>query len=352
MPVIDSDAHVLETEQTWEYTLPEDAAYKPQIVTRGDGKRFWLVDGQVKGEVRGMVAAKGLAESVTRNMVTDSAKRFMDDIAGRVAHMDELEIDVQVLYPSMYIQRWCDTPQSEMAMSRAYNRWLAHIWEEGKGRLRWTCILPLSNMDEAIKEARWAKEHGACGITIRPIEGERLLVDEYYDPLYREAVALNMPIAVHIGNSNPMFPRLMAADKAGGTFATFRLTSVAAAHAIISNDIVQKHPKLRFGIIEASSQWVPYVVHDLRRRLNTRGRTLAAEPFKNHNIWVTCQTDDDIPYVLKYAGASQLLIGTDYGHQDQSSEIEALRNIRKSGDVDPAIVDRILGENAITFYGL
>ena len=33
-----------------------------------------------------------------------------------------------------------------------------------KGRLRWICIPPLRNMDEAIKELRRAKDHGACGI--------------------------------------------------------------------------------------------------------------------------------------------------------------------------------------------
>jgi hypothetical protein len=46
------------------------------------------------------------------------------------------------------------------------------------------------------------------------------------------------------------------------------------------------------------------------------------------------------------------MIGTDYGHQDQSSEIEAMRNLRTKGDVDPSVVDRILGPNAAEFYGI
>ena len=52
------------------------------------------------------------------------------------------------------------------------------------------------------------------------------------------------------------------------------------------------------------------------------------------------------------AGEDNLVVGTDYGHQDQSSEIEAMRNMRDKGDVDPAVIDKIMGENAVTLYGL
>src|SRR3712207_8905191 len=48
--------------------------------------------------------------------------------------------------------------RSEIALSKSYNRWLADIWQQGKGRLRWTCILPLSTMDEAIQQLRWSVE--------------------------------------------------------------------------------------------------------------------------------------------------------------------------------------------------
>jgi predicted TIM-barrel fold metal-dependent hydrolase len=114
----------------------------------------------------------------------------------------------------------------------------------------------------------------------------------------------------------------------------------------------KKFPKLRFGYIEASSQWIPYVIHDLRRRLETRGRELEEDVLGAYNIWVTAQTDDDLPTVLRYANPNHLMIGTDYGHQDQSSEIEAMRNLRTHGGIDPEIVDRILGPNAAEFYGI
>jgi len=352
MPVIDSDAHVVETERTWEFMDPADERYKPQILTGQDGKRYWLVDGQVKGEVRRAPAARGVVANAGREMAVDPARREMDDVLGRVAHMDELGIDVQVLYPSIYIGRMCDKPDTEIAMAKSYNRWLANIWEQSKGRLLWTCILPLATMDVAIEELRWAVQHGCSGVTMRPVEDARTLVDPYFNPIFEEAQSLNVPIAAHIGNSNLGFRDLMATDGVGGTFGTFRLTAVAACHSIMSREMYKEFPKLRWGIIEASAQWIPFVIHDLRRRLETRGRKLPNEPMKTNNIWVTCQTDDDISYVASYAGDGQLVIGTDYGHEDQSSEIQAMRNIREKGDIDSVLLDKIMGQNGVDLYGL
>lgn len=352
MPVIDSDAHVVETEHTWDYMSAEDEKFRPQVVDGPDGFKYWQIDGQLRARARGPVAAAGISEKVKRNMVTDDAKRYMEDIPGRVAHMDELGIDVQVLYPTMYIGRMCDNPDTEIALARSYNRWLADIWEQGNGRLRWTSILPLSTMDEAIKELHWSAEHGAVGITMRSIEDERLLIDDYFAPLYEEASKLNQPITVHIGNSNSYIRSLMAKDGIGGTFSGLRLMSVACFHQLITTSTPKKFPNLRWGFIEASSQWLPYAIHDLRRRLETRGRDLEEDVLGAYNIWVTAQTDDNLPEVLGYVSDRHILIGTDYGHQDQSSEIEAMRIMKEDGDLGPGVVDNILGQNAIDFYGI
>ena len=45
-------------------------------------------------------------------------------------------------------------------------------------------------------------------------------------------------------------------------------------------------------------------------------------------MFVSCETDDDLEHVVKYAGEDSLVIGTDYGHNDQSTEIDTLVNLR------------------------
>jgi predicted TIM-barrel fold metal-dependent hydrolase len=52
------------------------------------------------------------------------------------------------------------------------------------------------------------------------------------------------------------------------------------------------------------------------------------------------------------AGDGQLVVGTDYGHADNSAEIEAMRKLKDEGKVAAAIADRILNDNARALYGL
>ena len=56
----------------------------------------------------------------------------------------------------------------DVAMKRAYNRWLGDRSDASGGRLRWACMPPLMNMEETIKEMRWAKDHGAVAVGLMP----------------------------------------------------------------------------------------------------------------------------------------------------------------------------------------
>jgi hypothetical protein len=47
-----------------------------------------------------------------------------------------------------------------------------------------------------------------------------------------------------------------------------------------------------------------------------------------------------------------MVIGTDYGHNDQSSEVEALRNLEQSGEVTPAQYRKIVDDNPRALFGL
>ena len=72
----------------------------------------------------------------------------------------------------------------------------------------------------------------------------------------------------------------------------------------------------------------------------------------SEQLFVACQTDDDLPYVLKYAGENSLMIGSDYGHADNASELLALAKLKDNGEIDPKVIDKILCANPTKFYGL
>ena len=342
MAVIDSDAHVLETEHTWDYLLESERAFRPRIVPTltdaSSGGESWLVDGTYIGKAR--------------NVGHDTAResREMEDITARLQHMDELDIDVQVLYPTIFLRPFTRRPDVELAVTRSYNRWLVDIWKKAPERLRWVAVLPLLSMDKAIEEARFAKENGACGIFMRGLEGDKRISDSHFFPIYEEAGRLDLPICVHSAIGSFVVHEYFL-DECG--FNKFKLAVVGSFHSLIFNRIPEKFPNTRWAFIEVSSQWVPYAIHDFARRFERSGvKVDKSEVLRKNKIWVTCQTDDDLPYVLKYAGDDMLVIGTDYGHNDTSSEILALRKLREDGAVPPHVVNKILDDNARALYGL
>jgi len=136
----------------------------------------------------------------------------------------------------------------------------------------------------------------------------------------------------------------------GWGFWPFLTPVVGACHAVITSGLMQRHPGLRIGFIEASASWLPWVIKDIRRR--AEGRKLPEHFLEALRLLVTCSTSDDIGYMTQQAGAGVLMIGTDYGHNDRSSEILALRKLKEDGAVPPAIVTKILDDNARALYGL
>jgi predicted TIM-barrel fold metal-dependent hydrolase len=357
MPTIDSDAHVVESERTWDFMERADQKYRPLIVRpRGEGGgEYWFIDGKIRGLVRIVMTARQLAEVSERTgraMETPQETREMENVPARLKHMDELGIDVQVLYPTIFIEQITDKPEWEIAISKGYNRWLADIYKQGQGRLRWICVLPLLDMSASLEELKFCQQHGACGVFMRGIEGHRLITDPYFYPLYEEMSQLDLAVGVHVGNGNPQVIDLVSQYNGGGSFWKFRIPVIGAFHSVMMSEVPKLFPKLRFHWAEAAAQWIPYVIKDLQRRWATQGKELPENPMKEYRQYVSCQTDDDVDYILRYSGEDNITIGTDYGHNDQSTEVEALRNLRKMGTITARQYEKITYHNPKVLFAI
>jgi predicted TIM-barrel fold metal-dependent hydrolase len=232
---------------------------------------------------------------------------------------------------------------------RSYNRWLAEIWDQGGGRLRWAAVPPLMSLDKAREELTFAKEHGACSVFMRPLECEKPLSDEYFYPLYEIASDLDLAITPHLGNGSFTVHDFFNQDS---TFTKFKMVTIGCFHSLVFRETPKKFPDLRWGIIEASADWLPFIVNDLRQRMRRDGKRLPDDVLGTYNIYVTCQVEDDLPHVINAVGEDHLVIGTDYGHSDFSSEIEALRLLKQSNTVSPEVIDKILWDNPRDLFGL
>src|SRR5262245_34799782 len=223
--------------------LESERAFKPKVVGATNGKEafdYWLVDGRV----------------IPRNNVGRDlpvAAREMSDLRLRIAHMDELGIDLQVIYPTFFITPISRRPDIDLAVSRSYNRWMAEIVRKEPSRFRWVLVPPLQNFEHLTAELKFGKENGACGIYMRCLEAERMLSDPYVYRLYEQASALDLPICDHYANGAFTTSDLFADDPG---FSKFKLAVIGAFHALVFHGIPQRFPKSRIGIIEVSAQWI------------------------------------------------------------------------------------------------
>ena len=348
MGCVDADAHVIESPLTWDFIAEEDKAHTPLMVVQTEGrevksneggtsKEYWLMDNRFHAK--------------DKNVGSDTSieSRELSDIGARIAHMDELGIDIQVLYPTLFLRPAVRTAAAELAVTKGYNRWLASIWKHAPKRLPWVAMPPLMSPDKIRDELTWAKDNGACGVFMRGLECDRTVADPFFFPLYEAASELDLAICFHSGNNSIIHHDFFLEDT---TFTKFKLAVVGAFHSLLEKDIPGKFPDLRWGFVEISAQWVPYVCHDLRYRFMRLGRRMPENLLEANKIFVACEVSDDIPYILKYAGDDQLMVGTDYGHHDPSAEINAFTIMRNREDVAPDVMTKILETNARTLYGL
>ena len=56
--------------------------------------------------------------------------------------------------------------------------------------------------------------------------------------------------------------------------------------------------------------------------------------------------------MLKHAGQHSIIIGTDYGHTDPSSDLDAIKVLRERSGLPATTISKILETNPAALYGL
>ncbi|MCZ6497030.1 MAG: amidohydrolase family protein [Alphaproteobacteria bacterium] len=352
MTIIDSDAHVIETTETWSTMTGAEAAFRPQIFRRraDDGappranrkQEYWVID------------ERPIAKGGNQGDDVPADSRDMVSVKSRLAHMDELGIDLQVLYPTVFLRPMTCEHDVEYALTRSYNRWLADIWKQSEDRLRWAALPPLYSLVDTGKvreELVFAKEHGAVSIFMRGLECERVLSHRYFFPLYEMAQELDLAVTLHTGiNSIAIHDAYTQGYEV--SLNRFKLPCATAFATLLQDEIPSRFPGVRWAFIEAGALWLPFMLNEAKMRLQRKGRRLADDAMGENRMYVTTQMTDDIRAIVDAVGDDNLLIGTDYGHNDTATDIRAMQRLGREGGIAESTVHKILEANPKRLYGL
>ena len=186
------------------------------------------------------------------------------------------------------------------------------VWAKAGNKIRYVVIPPLRDIDASISELRYGKEHGACGVFFRGIEGDRTLDDPYFFPVYEEAQVSGAP------DLHPPGP--------GCAALTTSLTFAAATPSLTVgfpqswHSVTWLQTRSRSCFLDSAGallrQAHPGFLRHVSAAWNSSraGRFWGPGLFDKYNMWISYEVEEDLPYLLKYIGEDDIVVGTDYGH--------------------------------------
>jgi predicted TIM-barrel fold metal-dependent hydrolase len=216
------------------------------------------------------------------------------DSAVRMRALDEEGVTGEVIFPNTLppfydilahlsgVPRDRETFDRKWAGLQAHNRWLVDFCGQAPDRSRGLIQLLPNDIDAAVAELRWAATHRVIGGVMLPAVPPNHTVEPYYheryDPLWRTAAELRLPVHQHQGTGSP--------DPSPGqdvarsvTYVDHELwTRLTLSHLIVGG-VFERHPDLRVVWTEMPGlRWVVEDIERMTRQLRIVQSRYAGEP--------------------------------------------------------------------------
>src|SRR5215210_4864988 len=325
MFVLDADAHVEEWEATFadDYLEPAYRDRRPRVVAL-DQRAVWVIDDHIFPQRVGRGANTfATPPSIGQQLTALSASKpdtlpsmTLDDVDARVRQMAAERIDLQVIYPTLFLAySLTDDAAFQNALCRAYNNWIGDVCSQRADRLKWVCVVNMEDVAGAVAELqRCRRERDPAGVVILGTAGDRKLDDSAVEPFWAEAADLDFPVAVHVGWSSPslshIFDNVYDAITLSFTFSLF-----TGFTDVVAGGVLDRHPNLRVAFLEAGCQWVPFLLdrmdhfHEVavgRGRWSYAAREKPSDYIARGNVFLSAEVDDKLfPYCLERWGAER-----------------------------------------------
>ena len=373
MRVIDADGHVEESPVTFsdEYLDPAFRSQRPRVIGI-NGMVYWMIDEQLfpRRVGRGCnnlgtpASYNGKPALHTRGKTDSVESMELTDIKARLQAMDEEEIVVQVLYPTLFLAYpLSSNPSLLTALCSSYNRWLGHQLS-GNERLKWAAVVNLDDVPATVREVHEAKRLGAVAVMVLGTAGDNLLDHPTLFPFYEAVADEGLALGVHVGCASPAINNLYTHIYPSGVIA-FHMPVLMAFTSLISGGVLDRFPNLRVVFLEAGCMWVPFMLDRMNHRFVNQGKSLAKfipetapheslpplEYIKQGNLYFSAEVEDFLlPQIMDLVGKGQIVFGTDMPHGDR--ERFAGRLLQERKDISESAKQNILEKNPSRLYGL
>jgi predicted TIM-barrel fold metal-dependent hydrolase len=315
---------------------------------------------------------KDLRDTDLRVRNWDDDRRDSDQLPDGVVGEVVFPNTVPPFYPGFVLFAGPPKPEDyahRRAGIQAHNRWLVDFCGRKPEQRAGIGQIFLNDIDDAIADATWIKEHGLRGGVLLPnvapdVKWVEPLYHPAYDRLWAALQDLDMPVNLHSGTGSPDYgrfpsvPMIMISEVAFYGLRPF-------VHMLLSG-VFERFPKLKFVITEGSAAAFPPLLEQLDSIIaNVRKGEIgelkytaenalprSASEYFMQNCWVGASFPGPLDAEARATmGPDRFMWGSDYPHDEGTAPYttEHLRLVFHA--VGEAELRRILGENAAKLYG-
>jgi predicted TIM-barrel fold metal-dependent hydrolase len=349
------DSHFLEPEGLWQEILPANLATRmPWSEKIGDEEEIVHIDGL---ELRHPLP-KLQKDSKGRPSMFDLSHRppGARDVRARLADLDQEGIWGEVIYASLGLWESLITDRALIrAAAAAENEWkLAEVQGVAPDRLIAVGSLPMRDVEDAVAEAKHAKEIGLHAVMINapdlPVLRDQNdtsppLNSEEWEPLWAVLEDLELVAACHIGvdGGNPTMYRGPGGAVMNYTNSTY--SGQRAAMVMVASGALDRHPRLKFLVSEGGASWVPFLGD--RMEEGYRQHSMFVKPLLSRSpkeilySQVYCSFQHEVSAIATHTamGYPNVLWGSDYPHLEGTFG-HTQKTLHELFDEQPATVTR------------
>jgi predicted TIM-barrel fold metal-dependent hydrolase len=371
--IVDCDTHFTEPPDLFTSRAP--AAFKDKLpqVRRVDGVDRWFVGSRDFGSLGGNVIRADNNKLLGRLAfpTIDEGHRGAHDVKARLRAMDDMGVYAQICYQNSGVTQagslmsLGDNALAETVI-RIYNDAAAERQKESGQRLFTLAHLPLWNQAAMEAEARRCLDLGLKGFVL-PDTPERLgipsFIHDYWTPLLEMCAARGVPINFHLNaaiDPNALTWEGFAFEQTLSVVATmFSIGNAATLGNWIVSGRLDRHPKLKIGLIESGMGWVPFALealeHQFDEMLPSKSKLLQRRPWDyfRDQFWVTYWFETVGPkLLLNTVGVDKVLFETDFPHPTSLYPGVQEHIVDTLGGYDDHVRKRVLERNAAELYNL
>jgi aminocarboxymuconate-semialdehyde decarboxylase len=269
----------------------------------------------------------------------------------RIREMDRFGIDMSVVSltcPNVY---WGDEATSTLA-ARESNDAMQAAQARWPDRLRWFTSLPWEYPQSAIQELERSLANGAVGVMVLGNIAGKSLTDPLFEPVWQAIDAHALPVLVH--PTDPLGAEAMGIAPHNLFWSVgFTYDTTLAVAKMIFSGFFDRHPRLKL-IASHGGGMLPYLVGRFEMGDKVEFdhlREMKRKPtdYLRH-IYYDSITYDLAPlrYLIEVAGASQVMLGTDWPHRVHEADV-AVSRLQQLPDAQRRA---IASENARRVFGL